>query len=287
MRDRLAWWRTARVLDALGHADVNTTPDGAAYIAPATLVRLPVGGLPRAVVVGARTVATVATLEGVAGHTGCLLAIEQQDPDLHFAPCRIAVEAEDEDQLNLFATEVGLAFSRTPSAWDLVCLSSDLQCAEEAAHTIATSGELNWNRRSFDPVLMRFSRNEGADQCRLVKYVHSRTKDTRFWLWRGEQHVTIDPDWGRYAVLESREQNVLLRDERSLCLAVPIGAPLPKLLARAAVLCSGFAPSFIRGDDNLGYDVYRWVPHAVADMIATKLGQEPTKCRIALGLRGQ
>ena len=65
-------------------------------------------------------------------------------------------------------------------------------------------------------------------------------------------------------------------------MVVPSRAPLPRLLARAATLCSGFAPLQGRISGSTGgrlplgtpVDVYRAVPYAVASQVAEKLSHE-------------
>ncbi len=281
LRGSLARWRTARIIDSLCHADITTGPDGAAYVSPSVFARLPLGGTPQAVLVGARTRATISQLQSRADQFACTVECEQQESSLRLAPNRVTIRAEDDEMLARFAREVGSQYLQEPPAWQLACLASHAVDVGSSSAWRQDGVEPNWNQRTFDPDQLRFDRaSQNGYHSRLVKYVHPKTMETQFWLWRGNQYRKIDPDWGRYLVLRDLDRRVILRDQRSLSLAVPTFVPLPRILSRAATICSGYAPAFMSGSqldcpDDIGYDVYRWVPPRIADMISTKLQQDP------------
>jgi hypothetical protein len=100
-------------------------------------------------------------------------------------------------------------------------------------------------------------------------------------LWRGATYQNVDRDWGRYLVLKEIARNVLAYDARHFLLAVPSNAPLPRLLARACALCSGYAPRPAGSGDKAlilparcQYDIYSAVPPDIAAAVAAKAGQK-------------
>ena len=81
-------------------------------------------------------------------------------------------------------------------------------------------------------------------------------------------------------MLASRRETVLEYKDGDGDLAVPTGVPLPRLLARAATLCSGYVSrtevrAGKRGDVPTRYRVYRSVPPDVFHECAGKTGQLP------------
>lgn len=278
---QLVRWRTAKVIDALCHADISTGPGGAASISPAILARLPLAGDPEAILVGARTARTINDVMTVGRELSCHCEVQPQAVTLHFAPRRIAVRAEEEAGLLRLAAELGVPYEQNPPAWQLACMSSSTTGIQEDGTWTAADVEPNWICRYFDPHRLGFYRQESGLQhpCRLAKYVRPITNQTLYWLWRDGKRLVVDPEWGRYLVLQRIGRNVLFYDRRSLVLAVPVGAPLPRLLARAVTLCSGYAPAFLPGSigtekDLRRFDVYRWVPASIAKLVAEKLGQQ-------------
>jgi hypothetical protein len=91
----------------------------------------------------------------------------------------------------------------------------------------------------------------------------------------------VDRDWGRYLILKEARRNVLAYDARHFLLAVPVSAPLPRLLARACTLCSGYAPRNALASGQAvtlpapcSYEVYSAVPPDIATTVAAKVSQK-------------
>ena len=98
---------------------------------------------------------------------------------------------------------------------------------------------------------------------------------------------------GRYAVLRETSLRPLIHDKRRMLVAVPNGARLPGLQARALSLCSGYAPEFFETSqisissrlqvpkpEQFGYHMYRWVDPRVFQAVAESLGQTPLEAEI-------
>jgi hypothetical protein len=142
------------------------------------------------------------------------------------------------------------------------------------------SPELDWPRRDYDVRTLQFRPGGGAEGVRLSVYEHPLRPERLHHFWEGKAYWKVERDWGRYALLRHAGIDVLAYDPRRFLLLVPSGAPLPRLLARACVLCSGYAPAFsqragcpIASPERTGFYVFRAVPPVVARTVANKLCQ--------------
>jgi hypothetical protein len=276
-------WRSLRALECLGHADAAfTANESSVATAPAVLCRLPISGLPQAVICGGRSPATQEALADACRGLPCSLSVEPQSGRAsgEFIPARIAVESETEEALAQLASRLRVSLPPVPPAWVLLEYSGT---AEEYMSTCprVVAPELDWPRLDFDTQLLQFRwPGASASALRLSKYQHPARGTAVHRLWRGESFQDVDRDWGRYVALRAAARNVLAYDGRLFLLAVPSGAPLPRLLARACALCSGYAPRPAGqrpGPPALPaactYDMYRAVPPDIAAAVAAKIGQ--------------
>ena len=272
---------TIRSLQALGHCDFAFDESGSrVFIAAAVLARLPTGGLPEAVLCGARSPQTLAQLQEECAKHGCVMTACEQPRTGGLLPHRICVQANIVSDLQGLAAGLGITVENTPSAWSLANVARPL--SDVLARLRWDPGaDLTWIRRDFDERALQFRADaKGSGNLRLSRYLHP-TKGTHLhWLWRNSEHATIDCDWGRYAVLQNNGKNVLYYDDRTMDFAVPRGAPLPKLLSRSLCMCSGYAPrTFTAAEVRWhtptlgGYDVYCKVPLPVAELVAAAVGQ--------------
>ena len=285
-----ARWQTASTLDALAHVDlVFNKGVGRIYVAPAVLALLPRAGLPQTVLCGARSTDTHAELERACSARGVQLEWEEQPTDALFVPPRVCLQAPILEKLEDVARGLGIQFAAQPPSWELLHLESSLDALLDESPPYAVT-ELNWRRRDFDKSSLQFrevwspaesNKVAGNTSTKLVCYIHPRQKTRRHYFIRDGKSFLLEPDWGRYAVLNTSACNVIAYDERSFSFAVPAGAPLPRLLARALALCSGYAPWFLprktttwHSPEQRGFNVYRWIPPQIAAMVAAKLGQE-------------
>jgi hypothetical protein len=278
-------WRAALVLDVLGHCDVASGPEGRRlYAAPAALAALPVPGLPRAVLCGARSPATAAEVEQACiEFAGTGRVTMQPQNRLHpYAPSRIEVEADSDQALRRLAEMLGLMYISAPAAWRILELSPSVD-EYIASLEWTREPEVNWPRRDFDRARLRFSNPAASSEgsgLRLSSYTHPGGFRWLHRLWQNGSSANADPAWARYAVLKAAQEQVLLYDPRRGTVAVPRGTPLPRLLARGLALCSGSAPAFIPRDlvrqgspEQHGFDRYAGVPPDVFAVVAAKLGQ--------------
>jgi hypothetical protein len=272
--------QTRRALDALGHCDFSFNAGrNRVVVAPAVLARLPTSGLPEAVLAGSRSPGTVSRLRAAAKDQDALVSVEPQK-DLVLVPPRVAVQTPTVEDMKSVATELGIGFTETPSAWTLLHASTSLDSALSACHW-QPEASLNWRRKDFDPTALQFTaRASAAEPARLVRYTDPKRQTRRHYFSKGGQWALIDREWGCYAALRAWDLNVLAYDRRQFNMAVPASAPLPPLLARSLALCSGFAPTFLpaslaswHGPERRGFDVYRLIPPQIAEAVASKLGQ--------------
>ena len=289
---RFARQQTATVLDALAHCDFDWQEgQGRVYVAPPVLARLPRAGLPQAVLCGARSPQTRAQLEKICAANSVAVEWTAQTSDaalgLAFVPPRVAFQAAKMENLEAVARELNIVCYEQPPAWQLLYVTSSLSDTLAACRW-APASELNWRRRDFATRQLQFRESKARyGDAQLIRYTHPRRQTRQHYIVRDGESALIDLDWGRYAALSAVGSNVLAYDERSFDFAVPAGAPLPRLLARSLALCSGFAPRFLsrqnapwNSPEPRGFNIYRWIPPRIAEIVATKLGQALLKKEI-------
>jgi hypothetical protein len=272
---------TIRALQGLGHCDFVFNESGSrVFIAPAVLARLPTGGLPQAVLCGARSPQTLSQLQEECAKHGCSMTVSEQPKTGGLLPRRICVQANSASDLQALAASLGVTVENTPTAWSLASVTRPLSDVL-AGLRWDPGGDLTWMRRDFDEQALQFRADaKNISEVRLSRYLNP-TKGTHLhWLWRASEHATIDCDWGRYAVLQNSGKNVLYYDERTMDFAAPRGAPLPKLVSRSLCVCSGYAPrSFTAAEVPWhtstfdGYNIYSQVPLRIAELVAAAVGQ--------------
>jgi len=285
--------RTARTLDALGHCDTHFDDwSGHVSVAPALLARLPMRGLPEMVLAGARSPTTIARLEAAceACPRHASVRIDGHDRGSPLVPSRVSVQAEAIEDLAAIARSLKIALAEQPPSWALAHFAGSLNVYLGQIQ-LSSFPEPEWRREDYDPASLSFretwaARNE-RDAVRLSRYSDPDRYVQRYLFWRGDHCAPVDRDWGRYALLRSVGAHVLLYDDRRGVMAVPSGAVLPRLLARALTLSSGRAPHVVpirdmagSGREPWGHVVYRDVPEQIADLIAEKVGQRATRCPI-------
>ena len=266
--------------DALAHCDVDFSKRRIA-VAPPCLAALPVAGLPKAVLCGARgpDIASIARAaqRGIEGRIQ--IEISSQRSRNPYAPTRIEVEGDSEEDLRGFAAELQIAYLDTPTAWVMVDFSGSLG---DYVKTLAWSAqpELSWRRQDFDINRLQFRNPTGESaHFRLSRYQDPVRSTWTYRLWRGEESAEVDVSWGRFVLLNAESRQVLKHDMRTLDLEVPGTIPLPRLMARALTLCSGCCAttsgqiSARQGAPRERVDRYDSVPTDVFQVLARKLGQ--------------
>lgn len=273
----------ARILEALGHCDVQFDAGaGAIVTAPSVLARLPLAGLPRAVLCGSRSPDTLRAVRGTAAAAGRSLRVQNlsQAARAPFAPARIEIQAASDAALQKVAERLGVTYQPYPPAWSLGSMAGSLEDFM-ARLQWSCRPDLNWDRVDFDPAQLCFSgrRQHGAPLV-LSRYQDPLRGQPVFWAWRGDECAPVDdPSLGRYAVLAASGRLAISYDPVACTLAVPATVPLPRLLARAACLCSGLAcsieeqPPPAAGVTSPRFQLYSSIPPDVHQAIAIKLGQ--------------
>ena len=261
--------------DVLGHWEVvHAGAERKIVVAPPVLARLPWPGLPRAVLCGSRSPDTLADIcQACDAFDGLSLSISAQ-PHHPYAPMRIELSAESEEHLIAVGREMSVRYDPIPAAWAIAQASGSVG-RYLSALAWEKREDLNWDRREFDPDLLRFrSSAEGIDlsRLRLISYAHPNGWAWRDWLCNNGLSADVDRSWGRYCVLAAVGRTVMRYDHREGVATVPRQVPLPKLLARALALSSGNAPNQVP-DTGLGLRAYHSVPLPVFEEVAAKLHQ--------------
>lgn len=266
-----------RVLQSLGHCEADFLDGkGTVYITEPILARLPWRGLPSAVLCGWRNPSTVEKLEETCDRLNLAIqkiSVEEQVDCDSLTPSRITVTASTLDELEALARETDILFEPVPPSQRIMAVAASLA---DYRRTLLwqTKSELSWEQKIFDTKTFQFSSDAGPRPSRLVRYSNPQRRNSFLYLlWNQNQCAEVDLDFGRYIALENDCQQVVIFDPELHLFAHPSTVPLPALLARALVMCSGRAPG-IRVAGEVKFSVYCMVPYSVARAVATKLGQE-------------
>ena len=274
-------WRALRLLSSLGHVDVRFEAHAITiFVAPPALAVLPGFGLRRAVLCGARSPSTSGDLRRAAALEGAATTTHSQSSLSPYAPTRVEVNADSDERIRATAERMGIPYLDQPPARTIAQVTASL---EEYCLKLSWSADedLNWHREDFNVRSLRFQpAGETPPNASLSRYQNPVTTIWRYRLWRDGQFAELEPDWGRYAILSASSKRILQYDQAKRDVLVPLGAPLPSLLARVLGLCSGYAPrtSQRRGkrDSDLPnrYEIFRDVPPSIFRMVADKAGQQ-------------
>jgi hypothetical protein len=276
--------QAVRLLDSLGHCEFDFDSRHV-WTCPPALVLLPSYGLPKAVLTGARSPALIGKLKQAVGK-------RRAKAVLHIIPLRtsgiqlpalVTIEAMDVETIETIAMESGVAADiKVPAAWRMVNFSSGLDEIKAAA-TFIDRADINWQSSLFVPQRLTFVPKAARDpaQLQLVAYKNRIDQQIKHWIWDGTRAAETDRDWGRYLALAAFNFNVLLYDDRRHRLAAPLTVPLPCLLARALVLCTGKVPlTALIGQIPIGavppghpMQIYEGVTPAISACVARKAGQ--------------
>lgn len=263
--------RTARLLASLGHCDLDYQSKPVHIIVgPPVLATLPVPGLPRAVLCGSRAPGAIGQLRAVCESLGAVPSVKSQSCRVPYAPSWIQVEADSREMMLRVSGALGITLADTPPAWTIAANSGSIREYLEAL-SWSSEPQLNWEREDFHPESLRFNPSPASGEAfRLARYRDPVRQRWTYRLWQRSRSAEVDPAWGRFAVLEANDRRVLAYEERVGAVSVPLGTPLPVMVARALVMCSGIAP---RRDNGTWCEIYDWVPPDLFEHIARKLGQ--------------
>ena len=266
-----------RVFDSLGHCETVSDGDGLRIlIAPSCLVRLPTSSS-IAVLCGSRSPETIEVVRVAASKSQVRVEATVHPGDLSpLLPQRVVLHAPTDSSLSDCAGSLGITFAPTPPALAVAHMSATLDQIAESLEW-ENVPELNWSSADFNPEHNCFTRSKDARPAfRLTRYLDPVKNVFRYYMWNSDKCAVIDVDWGRYLALQKSGFNVTYFDPTKHLLAMPKSLPLPRLLARAVALCSGSSPRPLTSSNRESTDfaVYELVPHSVAELVATKLGQD-------------
>lgn len=295
--------KVIRLLDALGYCEFDFMKSKV-FPCPPAIVSLPSAGLQRAVLTGVRSPEVMGKIKDIIRKNQKDISllkkhqniqvfsyIENKSVALEF-PSTVLLEYFDEQVIRKVAENVGLYINiDVPTSWAFLKYSIGLkEYREKIRWDRSKEDEVNWPKRYFNPDDFSFSRSlpQDSNNYFLVEYINPITNQREHWLWDGDKASKVDRDWGRFEILSHKFYNVVLYDIRRHILAVPAFIPLPRLLARAATMCSGLVPITTRiGEIAKGniqthsqINVYLGVPPEYATFISTKICQSLIKCNI-------
>lgn len=272
-----------RVLESLGYCEFDFR-SRQVFMCPTCMIRLPSLGTPKAVITGAQTPYLVEFVKKkIKGKSerALILNVPQRSSIINLPPL-LCIEADAISTLEEISNDCNIAYRLDiPTSWLLVKMSESEQDIRN---------KLDFIKRSWDPKTMKIydaerlafiSSDMECDEC-LVQYKSQIDHQFYFLYWKDNKSAEIGKDWGRYAILSRMKRKILIYDKMLRLLAVPKAVPLPTILARALVFCTGTPPfkgqiTFENSTDiPLGYylDIYSGVSKELANEIAIKLGQE-------------
>lgn len=276
--------KSIRALDSLGYCEFDFDKR-MVYLCKPELVLLPNFGLPKAILVGARTPGLIKKIQKAVYKRRKYTVIENVIHSRENAaiPRAIYIHATDKKIIEDIANQVGISCDVTsPASWRLACLSTAIN-EIKAGISFVEYAEPGWKKRTFNKERLVFSNSLIEEESqRLVEYRHPFTNQLHHWLWMNNTAAEVNRDWGRYMVLSDAGYNILIYNEQEFKLAVPATIPLPCLLARAAALCSGIPPLLVVSKSqrignippNHPFQIYSRVPPKIATTIAQKLCQK-------------
>lgn len=139
-----------------------------------------------------------------------------------------------------------------------------------------SENDYDWARYIFNPETLRFEKSETPNFDKSFSLLEYKLNEYTYQhkLWKDNKCYQVDLNWGRFVALKAFQKNVILYDEIKNKVAIPIELPLPRLLAEAIMLLSGFAPDFKMIEERK-YRVYINIPSIFTSNLFSKLGQIP------------
>lgn len=273
---RFLFIHTHAAFEMLGHIDIDREPSRL-RAAPGCLVRLPLPGLPQAVLAGQRVPSVIDAVQRAVGNIpDVAIRVERYQSDEAILPARVRVLAGRTNSLEAVANQCNLAFDPNPAAWQIANLALPVERYPSELDW-QTGPDLPWSRRDFSTRLLRFvPADDSSVPMRLSQYKNPQGRFI-YRLWKGRRFASANRDLARFLCLRSEMRNVLIYQIQSMRLEVPVGTPLPPLLNRAVTLCSGQFPSVSAAPRSPDIDTRVWsfgdVPKRIAEIVADKLSQ--------------
>ncbi|MGD0784318.1 MAG: hypothetical protein ABR969_00690 [Sedimentisphaerales bacterium] len=277
-------WQMVRLLDSLGYCEFDFD-NRKVYMCEPALVLSPAFGLPKAILVGARTPPLMKKIKEVVKtykEKIILHYIPQSTADFSM-PALFCIEAIDIASINELAVKCGLSIDvDKPAAWGLANFSASFDDLKKSMQ-FSPFVERNWKRRVFNVDKLVFSSQGHALQnsIMLIEYKNPIDQQSKHLLRDNDSAAEVNRDWGRYMALSYSQKQVILYNEKMQKLIIPVTVPLPCILARAVALCAGLVPKITIVSSQIGdippkhpVYVHSGVPKIIAELISNKLGQK-------------
>lgn len=278
-----------RTLDSLGYCEFDFG-SSMVYMCPPGLARLPSTGLPKAILVGARTPDLVERLKAAVKNeqdNARFIMFPQRPLGVEIPPL-VCIEADSTDTLRRISSNCGLLCEMdAPATLLLATISDSMEDIMSKMAYIDHDRHLQ-NLKFYDVEKLMFRYRPSEERICLTDYVDPTTSRHTHFYWDGEKAAGIDRTWGIFAMLAEYKRDVLLYDSHLQKMAVPSIASLPPLLARSLALSTGIPPATAVTNDNGSADippgyimhVYSGIQYRIADMVARKLGQRLHSCSL-------
>ncbi|MCE7066684.1 hypothetical protein [Dyadobacter sp. CY326] len=185
-----------------------------------------------------------------------------------------------EKDLIAFATKMNIPFnpeilvqlSLQHFSASIMDYEKDLLSSKESSVTYDDWARYIFNENTFSLEKFQFDNFEkkySLYEYRLTPWeFHHR-------LWVDDKCYSVDKNWGRYLVLKHHQKNAILYNKDNERVAIPVGLPLPRLLAESIMLLSGYAPEY-RRINNMPYRIYENIPSIIIQNLFQKLSQQTT-----------
>jgi hypothetical protein len=186
-----------------------------------------------------------------------------------------ANDSYGENSIKAFATELNIKF--TTDYFPQVAMQDFSATIVDFENTLQETNEndYDWARYIFNPETLDFDKNESLTFDKLFSLVRYKLNEYTYdhKLWKNNKCYQVDLNWGRFIVLKHFQKGVILFDNTSNKVAIPISTPLPRLLSEAIMLLSGNAPDF-KEINGKKYRVYENVVGIFTqNLFRLKLGQ--------------
>jgi hypothetical protein len=273
-------YRLARYFEELAHCEFDYRKRRI-YCCRPELVLLPGRGCFSAFLAGARIPSMLKKLQEFKDSYKEEIEISMLQMDRLGIPLpeRFCISVIRKELLKQISRELNINFNGdSPAAWLLLNTTVDLIEYENSLNKVVY-GDLNWSRRVFSRDDMYFINNPSQDSNGLIEY-RDPISQKKYYLWNIDGVAAeVDRDWGRYLALRDCKKPVLIYDKEKHILGTPSTTPLPRMIARAATLCSGYPMEQVRikpdekSQSTIKYDIYYGVPQKMAIIISNKVSQ--------------
>lgn len=186
-------------------------------------------------------------------------------------------EKYGEKKLETFSKKLKIKFSSNyfPQV-ALQNFSANINCYENSLQ-LTDENDYDWARKVFNPETFSFEKDESYHLDKSFSLVEYKLNEYTYIykLWKNNQCYEVDKNWGKFIALKHFNKNIILFDQETNKVAIPMETPLPMLLSKAIMLFSGLAPDFKEIEEKK-YRVYENIPSIfIQNLFNFKLNQTP------------